>query len=763
MLRSTRGLLLLAIILMLGAVAATYYQQKRTLARQAPQAPSTLPSNTDASATGWEYRKDEASHCIFVVRAKHFSQLNDPLLVQLDGVEVLICKDEGRQYDRIRSAKALFDQNKGTLYSDGVVDIEMGVPAQGQPQGRILRIHSSGVTYDTKSGRASTDRAANFEFDQGNGKSVGASYDPNIREINMRSQVELNWRGRGPASRPMKIEAGELIYKERDSYVLLRPWSRLTRETGVLEGGEAVVTLKDGAIEKVEAQQAHGNDHQPGRTLEYSADRFMMGMTPEGEVQKIIGEPNAHLVSVTDTARTTVTSRRVDLDFNSDSGASELRQAMTWENTVLESAPVPRKDVLPAETRVVRSNRVLLKMRPGGRDIESVETLTRGQLEFLPNQPVQRHRTLDADHMFVTYGAANMIQTFRATNAATRTDPAPPAKNAPKPKTPPSPSYTWSKDLKADFDPKTGQLARMEQWNDFRYEEGERKARAHRATLEEARDLITLEQAARIWDTTGATSADRILLDQKSGDVNAEGNVISTRMPDHKDKSSAMLSNDQPMEAKAHKMVTTGRNQKIHYEGQAIAWQGANRIWGDTIDIDRTARRLTAHGNVRTQLVEQSKDEPEKKGGEPTAAVKPVAASTASTLPAKAPAFIMVTSSDLVYTEPDRLAHYTGGVHLVRPGMDVKSSELRAFLNDSDGQVAIVRSEPDRTLTGTSEHAEYYTAEERIFLNKGEPVLVDSLRGVTRGRELTYFTNEDKLLVNGATKEPVRTRLLRRR
>ena len=41
-----------------------------------------------------------------------------------------------------------------------------------------------------------------------------------------------------------------------------------------------------------------------------------------------------------------------------------------------------------------------------------------------------------------------------------------------------APALTWSKDLKADFDPKTAQLAHLEQWNDFRYEEGTRKAKA---------------------------------------------------------------------------------------------------------------------------------------------------------------------------------------------------------------------------------------------------------------------------------------------
>jgi lipopolysaccharide export system protein LptA len=76
--------------------------------------------------------------------------------------------------------------------------------------------------------------------------------------------------------------------------------------------------------------------------------------------------------------------------------------------------------------------------------------------------------------------------------------------------------------------------------------------------------------------------------------------------------------------------------------------------------------------------------------------------------------------------------------------------------------VTIFRKEADRTLTGTGEHAEYYDAEQRIFLAGGDPELVDSVRGVTKGRELTYYVNNDKLLVNGMTKEPVKTLVLRR-
>ncbi len=768
MLRSTRGLLLLALVVMLAAVGATYFRQKRTQARREPKPPPGLDVKTEAEATAWVWRKDETTHGIVEVRAKRFRQLKAPSLVEIEDVEVLVYKNEGQDLDRVRTPTAQFDDDKGTLHSDAPVEIELGLAVQGPPHGHQLRIHSSGVTYEAKTGKAFTDRAASFEFDEGDGKSVGASYDPTLGKLEMNSQVELHWRGKNPGAEPMKIEAGQATYLEKDAYVLLGPWSRLTRGASVVEAGEAVITLNDqGSIDHVEATQAHGRDNQPGRQIEYSAGRLHMKLTPKGEVESIAGEPDAHLLSVTDTARTNISCYRVDLAFDTGSGGSVLRQAITSGNTVLESVPVSRPGVQSPEARVLRADRAVLKMRPGGKELETVESASTSHLEFLPSHAGQRHRTLDSSNLFVAYGANNVIQSLRADNAVTRTDPEPPAPVKPgqKPKKAGDPIVTRSKKLKADFD-QSGELARIEQSGDFTYEEGERRARANNGVLEQARNVITLDQNARVWDTSGTTSADHIVMDQKSGDVAADGNVVSTRMPDRKGTSSAMLTNDEPMQATAARMRGTNRNTVFHYEGKAVAWQGANRIWADVIDIDRSARRLIANGNVRTRFAEKGD---KKAAGTATDGV----AKTDGKAAPKASTFVTVDAAALVYTESDRVAHYTGGTHLVRPGMDVKASEIRAYLNDAnadsslnhaiaDGAVNVIRTEPDRTLTGTGEHCEYYAKDERIFMKGGHPVLVDSVRGTTKGEELTYFVDDDKLIVNGAEKDLVTTRVLRR-
>jgi lipopolysaccharide export system protein LptA len=102
--------------------------------------------------------------------------------------------------------------------------------------------------------------------------------------------------------------------------------------------------------------------------------------------------------------------------------------------------------------------------------------------------------------------------------------------------------------------------------------------------------------------------------------------------------------------------------------------------------------------------------------------------------------------------------------------MTVRGREIRAFLSDSksdssldhalaDGQVEIVQTTAVRKLTGSAEHAEYEDKEQRIVLTGGEPRLVDSNRGTTRGQRLTYYADRDHLIVEGAQGRPAVSRL----
>ncbi|MEO7143434.1 MAG: LPS export ABC transporter periplasmic protein LptC, partial [Bryobacteraceae bacterium] len=314
--RRTRWLVLAAISFLVIAVGSTYFGRVALQKKDAPRAPRPLPPGIDATAENWHFRKTDGNKPVAEISAKSSRQIKEPSQFELTGVELHLFHKDGGEYDQIKSDKAEFDIANGIMYSDGDVEITMGVPADQPPNGRLLKIKSSGVTFETKTGKASTDRMAAFTFQKGDGTAVGAEYDPNTGELHMKSQVELHWKGKTPDTKPMTIESGEAVYKEREAKVYLMPWSRLRRDTLTLDAGPAVVTLEDNVIRQVETTAAHGVQNDPDRKVEYKADQLHVELDEDGVITKITGEQNARLVETAATAQTTVTCDRVDLNFD---------------------------------------------------------------------------------------------------------------------------------------------------------------------------------------------------------------------------------------------------------------------------------------------------------------------------------------------------------------------------------------------------------------------------------------------------------------
>jgi lipopolysaccharide export system protein LptA len=765
--RVFRPLILIAILAVVTGVGATYYARLKQLAGTAVAKPKALPPGTTATSHQYTFTHTTNEKTVITMHADDLQEVDGKQ--QLSGVVLDIASKEANKYHRVKSAKAEFDMAQGILYSDGEVEITMGVGPDAPPSGRLMVIKSSGMRVESKTGKASTDRLTTFKFDRGEGKAVGADYDPSTRELGLHSQVELIWRGANGSSAPMKVETSEAHYKERDAKVLLSPWCKLTRDTLNMNAGPAIITLSDGDIKLVETQEAHGTDQRPGRNLEYSAKFLNMDFNDASQIQKITAVEQARLVSTADTAITTLTSDRVVMDFDTSGSDSILQNTFAEGHSVMESKPVPKPGVDAADTRILKSETIQTKMRPGGQEIESMVTHSPGAIEFVPNQTGQPHRWMNGERIAIAYAEKNQIQTFRSTAVTTRTQ-KPRAKDA---KEDPAIEITTSKDLLASFQPNTSQLAKLEQWGDFRYQAGDRKAKADRAVLDQPKNLIDLTGTARVWDPTGSADAEKITLDQKSGDFTADGNVSSTRMPDKKDNkktkdskdsnsSGGLLAEDEPLHARAKKMRSTDNNLQIRYEGNAVLWQSANRLEADVVEIDRDNSNLKAHGHVISQLLDKGGDDASKNPD----AKKPATKATARV-------FTIVRAPELEYDDNARVALYKDGATLDRPDMKVKAKEIRAFLRDdssdssldhafADGKVEIVQTAPGRVRNGTSEHAEYFVDEGKIILTEGRPKFVDSLRGTTQGEILTWFSKDDRLLVNGVESQPVKSVLHRK-
>jgi len=748
MFRRARWLVLLALAVVTAFTAATYYVQRKAQRQNRPQASTPLPANITATADFWTWELKQGEHPKVTVKARSFQQVKEPSTFLLEGVEMRVYSADGGSYSLVKSARANFDTSGGELYSEGEVDITTAIADGGKPSGPPMHIRSAGVHFDARSTRVWTDRPATFEFEKGNGSSTGASYDPQNHELTMNADVVLHWLGGGPAERQMTIESGHLLYKELASEIFLTPNAKLTRGTFTLEAADSVVILKEGALDRVEAQKARGTDRAPKRSLAYNAGRLFIFFAEGGEIRKIEGHDGARVLSESPAGSTVVTSNRVDMEFITKDGASELGRSLGTGRARVESTPAKRPNGVLPPLRVMTSEVIEVLMRPGGEEIRQVSTHSAAEVEFIPRRAGDKKRKLNGERLTIQYAAGNMVESMRAVEVTTRTE-------NPKTDGKISVATTRSKDMQADFDPVTGQTTKIEQWPDFEYEEGTLRARATKATLDSVTEAITLNGAGRLWDETGSTSADLIVLQQATGDMSATGHVASTRLPDAKAKSSdGMLDARQSLQARAEKMTTTDKNQSIRYEGDVLMWQGGSRLRGRTILIDRAGDRLTATGDVMTLI-------PDDRGGGNKA--KPGATT--------------VRAASMVYSDKEKLAYYSDGVRLERPNLEMKSKQLRVWFRDetdskgakdskldrmfADGAVVVVERGPKASKTGTSEHGEYYPDEERMVLTGGNPLVTDKKRGTTRGTDITWLVGEDRLIVDNTGSGPAVSRILK--
>ena len=149
--------------------------------------------------------------------------------------------------------------------------------------------------------------------------------------------------------------------------------------------------LKDNDIEWIDAAKGHGTDKRSGRQIEYSADAIHVTYNDAHAIDRIAGTGNAKLIAHDAASNTTITGNRVDLGFVDDDGESVLSTALATGNGYLESKPVPDPKGDTADTKILKADVLDLQMRPGGKELERVNTQAPGTLEFLPNQ-IARHR-----------------------------------------------------------------------------------------------------------------------------------------------------------------------------------------------------------------------------------------------------------------------------------------------------------------------------------------------------------------------------------
>ena len=758
--RAAPYLLLTVILGVAGYVWFTYQRQMAVQKRNTVSPPQPLPSTLNSKAQEFVYATSDGNRTVAELRAKDYREVKDPPHMELDQMELRLFHLDGKTFDLVKAAKGDYFPAEGRLASNSEVEVQMAMPVKEEDaHGRVLGIKAQGASLEIKSGKMLTQGAVEFRFRQeggeGNGRATGAEYDPQTHELHLMHSSVLKWQPKDPKAGAIEVESDEVLYKELEAKVYLLPRSKMRKADFSMEAAASEINLSKGVIRHVMAVDAQGRDLTPKRQVEYAAKTLNVDFSAQGHVEKVVAEDEAKLNTKGDSGRTNTTAKRIDLFFRVTEKESILERALANGKAVIESIPGVKAGTPAGETKVLRSESVEMRMRPGGEEIQRVDVHSPGSIDFLPNRPAQRKRHMDAERMIIQYAANNQIELFQGTNVTTRTEP----ENTPAKKNGP-PMLTSSKDLESRFDPKTGDMVRLEQRGDFKYQEGERRGKAEKAVQENALNRITMTGAARVWDPTGSTDAKEIVLNQKTDEFVAIGNVRSTQ---EAEKDAKTGKSGELTQATADRMEMREKNAKIRYEGNAVMWQGENRLRAPRIDIDRKAGQLRANGGIVHQMVDEKSAQALKTGVILT----------------------NVKASDMSYADKDRVVEYRGAVVMNRPGLEVKSNRLRAYLDEEDpekfneqpsggvekifsyGDVKIVETGTARVRKGNGETSEYYTVDGKLVLEGGKPEMVDIVKGVeqrrTTGKQLTWFANNDKLIVDGLEKKPAVSNLQRKR
>ena len=209
-----RWLLLVVIAAVLCGVVLTYLTKKKAIQAQVLPTPQPLPPElTGTSALGTWTRKDQKTGCKTVdILYKHMNEVKDSSRVDLEGAKLYIyhkCEDK---YDVVESATANFFPSENRLYADGEVRISLGEREDSDTPTSLAVITTSGVTFDSETGHADTDRPTKYVFKNGEGESRGATYDPPSRELFMKNDVKIDWKAATPES---KEQIGRASCRER--------------------------------------------------------------------------------------------------------------------------------------------------------------------------------------------------------------------------------------------------------------------------------------------------------------------------------------------------------------------------------------------------------------------------------------------------------------------------------------------------------------------------------------------------------------------
>jgi lipopolysaccharide export system protein LptA len=681
---------------------------------------------------------------------------------------------------------------------------------------RMIHVTTSGLVYLQKLGVAATDQPLEFEFHGLTGHATGADYNTDSGELLLHSAVDMSGLERG---QPILLTAHsadldrqtERVVLQHARYVVASPQGKR-----IIEGEKATAHLRsDGTAERVEAEGNVTLSNDDGVTV--TAPRGEMTLSAQNQPQTAMMTGGVKLVEDEPLRQMQGEATESHVAFDKAgrpehvvmTGAVHLheRQRVT-ASAVAVSKPTAKKTAAPARRtdtantanvswsdRDLVANQVELALVEGEgkrtelRDAKATGAahlvMTGGAASGHAGATRQPSSAIAGDVLmahFASHNGISEIQTLHGDGhtAVHRTSDLgvedasagdvldatfygsghQPVKKATSVRKVPSDASRQEQTIASAVQvghivmthkpvPKPGEAA------------AEERATGQRSVYDGDADTLTLTGGVQVTQPGGDLWADRMVMEQVSGDVAVDGAVKASYRQAGAAETVHVLASHGDLKHDSGVAFFYGVPGKL-----PRLWQGGSQVEAPVLRFDQKQRTLFAHGDgqgapgaVHTTLVNAAPaKEPAKNSKTP-----------------KKQEVVRIASRELNYSDIARKAEFTGGVNASSADGTMMAQQATAFLQQPaagskanatptpagqagfmGGQVerivangGVVLDQPGRKATGEQI---VYTASDQMYVLTGTasapPVVHDESQGTTTGCALRFHAGDNSVVVS---------------
>jgi lipopolysaccharide export system protein LptA len=703
-------------------VAAFFYLRGILKSGAVAKAPQSLPGNVEKSGKGFTFSQSEGGRTLFTIRAASFQQFKEGGKAELDDVSIIVYGREENRSDQIYGSRFSYDQTTGEVAAEGEVHIDLDVTSTGtaepnqapaQETKNVIHVKTSGLTFNRTSGIARTNDKIEFRLPEASGSAVGALYDSHKGLLTLKSAVKVV-----RADEQKSSLAAESATITKDPRTIAFHLARIEQPPRFMTTDRLSVLLRDdNTVDRIVAAgnvHAHAEGAKAfdvaaprGELVMAAANQLRSGALAGGVVFDAQGDSPAH-----------GSAGRLLLSFGPK---GRLAKARAEDAVELTQGPAEKSQRLKAAA---------VDLFLSGNKLEKAVT-SNGPAQIVFSQAAQKTTV-------TTISAGKFDATFSGQNRLSSVFGSPDARIVSA--TPGQPDrVALSRDIRATFDNK-GQIAAADLAGDFHYQEGQRTATADQAHYNHSEESFALSGSPRVVDSGATITAEKILLNRRTGDAVAQGNVKTTYNDLKPQANGAMLASSEPVHVTGA-TATASRGAGVAHYTAARLWQGANIVEAPSLTFDKSHRSLTAQGDPAARVTSVFLS-PGKNGADSTP--------------------VNVTADRLTYLDSDRKAVFSGKVLLRGEEFTMAADTVQVLLaprgqagnkpgNQLDHIVAvgdISIQEGERRARGSRL---VYTAQEQKFVLTGmsgkKPSIFDAEHGQISGDSLTFYTRDGRVLV----------------